>query len=263
MSRPASCLDYNVFEGGSHINPSTLSLWPSLQNDVEEPRTRAPIPSPGSGPPHSLKPPLTQHNLTPHTWWVRSKTTAWEGSWDSLPSTPPPTASYSNHRSFDRTQSKMSSPFFWLRRLPEILQWVGCPESLEPPFTPSTTQGGKGNEWTTQKPPLQKARLADSPAGPGGWHDGERKPWWWCQPSVQPLLRAPGDHGVAGGLDVYPEANPSPFSSQQNLILSGRKCTRFQEVDHNGSKSLTVVPWSSMHWPKVGGAGDPTLINDT
>ena len=44
MRKSASCLDHNIFEGGSHINPSTLTLWSSLQNDVKEPRTRAPHP---------------------------------------------------------------------------------------------------------------------------------------------------------------------------------------------------------------------------
>ena len=44
MNKSTSCLDHNVFEGGSHINPSTLTLLPSLQNDVKEPRTRAPHP---------------------------------------------------------------------------------------------------------------------------------------------------------------------------------------------------------------------------
>ena len=81
-----------------------LPCCPASKMMSKSPGQEPHIPSPGPRSPHSLRPPLTWHNLTPGIWWVRSKTAEWEGSWDFLPSTPPPTTNYSNHSSFDQTQ---------------------------------------------------------------------------------------------------------------------------------------------------------------
>ena len=89
--------------GAISIHP-LLPYGPASKMMSKSPGQEPHIPSPGPGPSHSLRPPLTRQNLTPSTWWVRSKTTEWEGSWDFLPSTPPPTTNYSNHSSFDQTQ---------------------------------------------------------------------------------------------------------------------------------------------------------------